>query len=105
MSIVNSQGASEVTHGPAGALHRLQFTDHDPVDPLFDGLTARQVGERWQPLGNLQLGDLTRAHPDEPILPRKLVIGYRTIHRGPSRRMNGCSSKCKRLAVVWQTCA
>jgi hypothetical protein len=78
------RGVREVAHGPAGAFHRLELTDHDAVDPLLDRLTARQVGKRREPLSDLQLGDFASAHPDEPIFPRELVIGDGAIHRDSS---------------------
>src|SRR5262249_21275139 len=115
----------KIAHGPPGALHRLQLTHHDAVHTLLDGLAGRQVRERWEPLGDLQLGDVAGAHPDETIIPRELVVSDRAIHAGASRGcaryrpsrgwgpacrgaptdsgMNGCSSKCKRAVGAWPT--
>jgi hypothetical protein len=73
----------EIADGAPGALHRLHLADHDAVDPLLDRLAARQIRKRRQPLLDLQLGNVARSHPDEAVLARELVIGDRTIHRGP----------------------
>jgi hypothetical protein len=73
----------KVAHAPAGALHRLELADHDPVHTFLDRLATGQIRKRRKPLRNLDLGDLARAHPDEPFFPRELVVGNRTIHGGP----------------------
>src|SRR5439155_5586222 len=79
-------------------LHRLELADHDAVHPLADGLAAGQIGERRQPLLDLQLTDLPRAHAHEPILARELVVGDRSIHAWPPRGNEPPFSECSRCA-------
>src|SRR6185503_1382789 len=72
----------EVVDGATGPLHRLELADEDPVNPLPDRLHRREVGHPRQALLGPDLPDPARAHADEAVLPRELVVGNRPIH-GP----------------------
>src|SRR5882724_9152607 len=88
----------EIVDGAAGALHRLELADHDAVHALADGLAAREIGERWQPLLDLQLADLARTHAHEAVLARELVVGDRSIHALASGANEPLFSECSRCA-------
>src|SRR4029453_8492331 len=70
----------EIVDAAPRALHGLHLAHHDPVDPLLDGLAAAEIGERREPLLDLELRDIAGAHAAEGLLAGQLAVG----DRGPA---------------------
>src|SRR5262249_49812711 len=93
------RGVGKIVDGAAGALHGLQLADHDARDTLADRFAAREIGERRQPLLDLQLRDVPRAHPHEAILARELVVRDWSVHASPPHGNERLfSAECSTLA-------